>query len=334
MDNYGNGVPFDDGVNQDNTVEGNYIGINANGVVHCPTSVDGIDVASTALDTVIGGTAHGAGNVISGNAGNGVVIDGTGAARRSTPLYLKADGNTNNSTFNPRGPARRQRHAGGRCDLRHGRHRRGVSVQRHGRRACRRRRLGLPEPHAVTLSAWINLNSLPGATPYVIASRAYSATSENYGLYVNSSGELVFEWYSAGAFHTETSSGADLGSRLGVFQQVAVVTDGSTVTFYVNGAAVGSSAMPDPLDDDGLRQPRNRRPFPGPQPVQWPDRRVLAHDRHPPRRRDRPDLRQCRRRGPTWAAAAPKTRPSPAISSVPTRRHDRHRQRWRRRRDQ
>ena len=50
---------------------------------------------------------------------------------------------------------------------------------------------------AVTVSAWINLNSLPGATPYVIASQAYSATSENYGLYVNSSGELVFEWYSA-----------------------------------------------------------------------------------------------------------------------------------------
>ncbi len=66
---------------------------------------------------------------------------------------------------------------------------------------------------------------------------------------MNSSGELVFEWYSAGAFHTETSTGADLGSRLGVFQQVAVVTDGSTVTFYVNGAAVGSSTMPDPLDE-------------------------------------------------------------------------------------
>ena len=27
------------------------------------------------------------------------------------------------------------------------------------------------------------------------------------------------------------------------------VTDGSTVTFYVNGVAVGSAAMPDPLDD-------------------------------------------------------------------------------------
>ena len=28
-----------------------------------------------------------------------------------------------------------------------------------------------------------------------------------------------------------------------------MVTDGSTVTFYVNGVAVSSAAMPDPLDD-------------------------------------------------------------------------------------
>ena len=76
----------------------------------------------------------------------------------------------------------------------------------------------------------------------------YSANSENYGLYVNSAGELVFEWYSDGSFHTETSSGAALGSRLGVFQQVALVTDGATVTFYVNGVAISSAAMPDPLD--------------------------------------------------------------------------------------
>ena len=80
-----------------------------------------------------------------------------------------------------------------------------------------------------------------------MASRAYSATSENYGLYVNSSGELVFEWYPPGMFHTRVQR-RRLGSRLGNFQQVAVVTDGSAVTFYVNGVAVGSSAMPDPLE--------------------------------------------------------------------------------------
>ena len=65
---------------------------------------------------------------------------------------------------------------------------------------------------------------------------------------MNSGGQLVFEWYSQGAFHTLTSTSANLGSRLGTFQQVAVTTDDSTVTFYVNGVAVGSSAMPVPLD--------------------------------------------------------------------------------------
>ena len=44
----------------------------------------------------------------------------------------------------------------------------------------------LDQAGGLTLSAWINLNSLPGATPYVIASQAYSSTSETYGLYVNS----------------------------------------------------------------------------------------------------------------------------------------------------
>ena len=246
IDNAGNGVPFNDGVNEDNTVEGNYIGINALGDA-LPNLGSGIDVATTALSTVIGGTAAGAGNVISGNAGNGVVIDGTGVPAE-TPLYLKADGNTNNSSFSPGQPVGGATLVGG---VTYGT---GVTGQAFEFNDTPGERVvvtdsGYLASYALTLSAWINLNSLPGATPYVIASLGYSATSENYGLYVNSSGELVFEWYSAGAFHTETSSGADLGSRLGVFQQVAVVTDGSTVTFYLNGAAVGSSALPDPLDE-------------------------------------------------------------------------------------
>ena len=89
------GVEFVAGVDRGNTIEGNYIGVKADGSGALPNLGDGIDVAGSALDTVIGGTAARAANVISGNAGNGVLIDGTGLPGY-TPLYLKADGNTNN----------------------------------------------------------------------------------------------------------------------------------------------------------------------------------------------------------------------------------------------
>ena len=66
--------------------------------VHCPTRATESTSLRRALDTVIGGTRHGASaGTISGNGVNGVLIDGTGAPA-DTPLYLKADDNTNNST--------------------------------------------------------------------------------------------------------------------------------------------------------------------------------------------------------------------------------------------
>jgi Ca2+-binding RTX toxin-like protein len=240
-----NGIGFGAGVNQDNTVEGNYIGVNADGGA-LPNQRTGIDVSAGALGTVIGGTDPGEANVISGNAGSGVLIDGSGVPG-FTPLYLKGDGNTNNDSSIYGVSPSAVTAVGG---VTYGTGVTGQAFQFNdtpGERVVASDSYGLAAT-AVTLSAWINLSNLPGTTPFVIASQTYSATSENYGLYVNSSGELAFEWYSAGAFYTETSSGADLGSRLGNFQQVAVVTDGSTVIFYVNGVAVSSAAMPVPLE--------------------------------------------------------------------------------------
>ena len=46
-------------MNQDNTVEGNYIGVKADGSGALPNAGNGIDVANSALDTVIGGTVAG-----------------------------------------------------------------------------------------------------------------------------------------------------------------------------------------------------------------------------------------------------------------------------------
>ena len=59
-----------------NVVLGNRIGTNAAGTAALANSGDGIDVFAS--NNTIGGTASGAGNVISGNSGDGIQITGTG----------------------------------------------------------------------------------------------------------------------------------------------------------------------------------------------------------------------------------------------------------------
>ena len=61
-----------------NLVAGNDIGTNAAGTAALPNAYDGIYIDSGASANTIGGTAAGAGNVISGNSGDGVEITGTG----------------------------------------------------------------------------------------------------------------------------------------------------------------------------------------------------------------------------------------------------------------
>jgi VCBS repeat protein len=60
-----------------NRVEGNLIGTNAAGTAAVPNLVDGVQIA--APSNIIGGTAAGAGNQISGNAQHGVLIIGSDA---------------------------------------------------------------------------------------------------------------------------------------------------------------------------------------------------------------------------------------------------------------
>jgi uncharacterized repeat protein (TIGR01451 family) len=54
------------------TVQGNYIGTNAAGTAAVPNAFHGVALSAGTHDNVIGGTAAGAGNVISGNGGNGI----------------------------------------------------------------------------------------------------------------------------------------------------------------------------------------------------------------------------------------------------------------------
>ena len=83
------GVAFATTAASGNVVEGNYIGVGRDGITAVPNTRsagsfgDGVELINGAANNTIGGTAAGAGNVISGNAVNGVEIDGTGTTNNT-----------------------------------------------------------------------------------------------------------------------------------------------------------------------------------------------------------------------------------------------------------
>ncbi len=75
--NTGDGVDLTGGFTTGNAVEGNTIGLNSGGTSALPNGT-GVVIETGANTNTVGGTAAGAGNVISGNTGPGVLIDGAG----------------------------------------------------------------------------------------------------------------------------------------------------------------------------------------------------------------------------------------------------------------
>ncbi len=61
-----------------NIITGNYIGTNADDSSSLGNSVDGIVISGKASNNRVGGPGNGQGNIISGNAGNGIQINGDG----------------------------------------------------------------------------------------------------------------------------------------------------------------------------------------------------------------------------------------------------------------
>jgi hypothetical protein len=70
---FGGAVRIENGATE-NTVLGNYIGVDATGAMALPNDGSGVQITK-AIDNTIGGTAAGARNVISGNLGNAVNIE-------------------------------------------------------------------------------------------------------------------------------------------------------------------------------------------------------------------------------------------------------------------
>ncbi len=75
--NAGNGVTIDGGLTNSNTVAGNWIGTDEDGSAEIGNGGDGVIITNLAQYNTIGGSGAGAGNVISGNWGDGVAIDGS-----------------------------------------------------------------------------------------------------------------------------------------------------------------------------------------------------------------------------------------------------------------
>ncbi len=74
--NDNNGVAFHGTGATGNVVQGNYIGVNAAGTGDLGNLDDGVDLHEGASNNTIGGTATGAGNVISGNDYDGIYFEG------------------------------------------------------------------------------------------------------------------------------------------------------------------------------------------------------------------------------------------------------------------
>ncbi len=74
-----NGINIDSNATG-NIIRGNYIGTDKNGTADLGNSDHGISISGGAATTTVGGTAAGAGNVISGNNNSGIEFNGAGAA--------------------------------------------------------------------------------------------------------------------------------------------------------------------------------------------------------------------------------------------------------------
>ena len=92
--NAGNGILLRSGATS-NSIQGNFIGVAANGMTAIANGINGVmaGVEVTASGNLIGGTSNGAGNVISGNAGDGILVfDATNTIIQGNSIGLSAYG--------------------------------------------------------------------------------------------------------------------------------------------------------------------------------------------------------------------------------------------------
>jgi hypothetical protein len=93
-----------------------------------------------------------------------------------------------------------------------------------------------------TIETWVYLNTLSPANYEVIANYGYEFANQTYQswlLYINTDNTLRFA-YQTGSGNTDTSFG-NPGFSANTWAHLAVVRNGSTITAYVNGTALGTT---------------------------------------------------------------------------------------------
>ena len=197
-------------------------------------SGSGISISGGAASNAIGGTTAGARNIISGNAGDGVQITGSGTTGnvvegnyiglaagvapetvagavgvwRADGTEVDASGNGNAATL-----INGVNYTGGH---------EGLGWQINGTtNGTNQPQITVADSNSLdltqlTIGAWINVGALPPTTgDWVIADKGVTGSSSNYGLYLHNTGagsmELTFEWYN-GIFRHVDSVGAQYRS--------------------------------------------------------------------------------------------------------------------------
>ena len=221
-----------------NVIQGNIIGRNAANTANVANGSSGIELYNSA-GNIIGGTAAGEANIIRGNAGDGVSVTGIGQLDvqagwwRGNDLVDQINGGTATGVNSPSYTTGVD----------------GVSASAFNLNGINQY-ISIPDSSAldmttaVTMDAWVNMTNLPSSgNYYAVIVKSSVVADRNYGLWINSAGQLYTEWAGTLGPAGLTSSAA---IAAGSWAHIASVIDPTTssVKLYINGALVSSTNAP------------------------------------------------------------------------------------------
>ncbi len=229
--NTGDGVDITGSGTTGNVVEGDYIGTNGGGTAALANGGDGVAISS-AVGNTIGGMAAGAGNLISGNLGVGVAVNGTALPTGLVGLWNgngnDADGVGGNNGTSVGGAGFTQGIVGQAFNFTGA----GQAVVLNNAAAL--------QTQNFTIDAWVNMAGGAFDTPFGPGGHILGYGNGGYGFGVLDDGELLLSKEGVSAVVSGLMGGQTV--QVGQWTNVAVTVNNGVVTFYLNGVARPMSA--------------------------------------------------------------------------------------------